>query len=300
VDSPVKNAHFIYQSPDQSQEGYYGHMSKFLLLMLFALAPGLVSAQVASDQGAWTWIALEGQLFENGEEEQLKELKRFRYNLEFHYRTKGDGGDFNSAIVRPYLGYSIGPDMDVWVGYAYVPFEKGGAIQHEHRLVQMLTYKTKLGEKKAVLFMSKTRLEERFVEDHHEISVRVRQLAKLSIPLPFTPAEKKFKIFFSDEILFNLNSTYIKGEAGKFENRMSVGISMETKLLKMPATITVAPKSPRARAKANATPATIPRRARGRVTWNTTRRSVSGRRVVTPSSHQLEADRHQHDHRGDP
>jgi hypothetical protein len=220
---------------------------KFYLLLTPFLAMLCLSsvfaqyAPIGNDGVGWTWGAIEGHLIDRDEEDELRQVERIRYAVNFRVRAIDNISKIENLMIRPYLGYDLDEHSTIWVGYAFVPFEEDGKTYHEQRLVQMFTYNGELGERKAIVYYLRGMSEQRFFNNSpDEMSVRLRAFAKLVVPIPFIPEKFNMRLFVSDELLVNANSTEIRGDIGRLENRFHAGIFHDFKIKNTDATISVA------------------------------------------------------------
>ncbi|HEU0069236.1 MAG TPA: DUF2490 domain-containing protein, partial [Nitrospiraceae bacterium] len=84
-----------------------------------------------------------------------------------------------------------------------------------------LTYREKFSFVKVV---SRTRLEERFIEHTDSASIRARTLLRGDFPLPNAP---EWALVVYDEIFVNLNAVKNGPDSGFDQNRFFVGINRE-------------------------------------------------------------------------
>ncbi len=124
----------------------------------------------------------------------------------------------NQLLLRTALGYRVTPRWSLWQGYAWTPsFEP--KIVTENRMYQQLVYAK---EFVAVDVMSRTRLEQRWIQHVSGTAVRFRTLLRGRFPL------NDFRIWgivTQNEIFFNLNSP-TNGPGGGFDqNRFFFGLN---------------------------------------------------------------------------
>ncbi len=124
----------------------------------------------------------------------------------------------NQLLLRTALGYRITKNLSIWQGYAWTPsFEP--EFESENRMYQQLVYAK---EFPAVDLMSRTRLEQRWIQHVSGTAVRFRTLLRGRFPL------SDFRIWgivTQNEIFFNLNSP-TNGPGGGFDqNRFFFGLN---------------------------------------------------------------------------
>ena len=176
----------------------------FLLLVL--ILPTRARAQDDHDFQTWTAFLGAGKVGADS---------RLRSWFDGHVR-RGDAGTV--VIVRPALGYQMMPWLSVWAGYAWVPvFPDAGDRVDEHRAWQqaILTH-TALGG--AVHLQSRTRFEQRFVDDF-DTGFRVRQFVRADYRFGPKP---RWGLVAWDELFIGLNDPDFAPQ-GFDQNRVFLG-----------------------------------------------------------------------------
>lgn len=154
---------------------------------------------------------------------------KFLAYMEVNPRIGDDVTNIDQLLLRPALGYQLTENLSIWQGYAWV----GNFNQRhtppqspffdENRIFQQVNYTQKFSGFK---FLSRTRLEERWIEHADGTALRFRQMLKVTYPLPIDP---DWALVGYDEIFINLNTvgaTTGKGPgAGIDQNRFFVGIN---------------------------------------------------------------------------
>ena len=87
--------------------------------------------------------------------------------------------DPNVVLFRPSLTYSVNPKWDLTAGYLWAPYLKTGLT--ENRIWQQAVYKHGIGKMNV---MHQVRLEQRFLENQYETSVRGGSMMLATYPLP--------------------------------------------------------------------------------------------------------------------
>lgn len=154
---------------------------------------------------------------------------RFLGYMEVNPRLKEDVSTIDQLLLRPALGYQLTEKLSLWQGYAWVgnfnqPHQPSQSpFFEENRIYQQANYKDRFSSFK---FLSRTRLEERWIEHADGTAVRFRQMLRLDYPLPIAP---DWALVSYDEIFINLNTVGAitgKGPAAGFDqNRFFVGIN---------------------------------------------------------------------------
>ena len=161
---------------------------------------------------------------------------RFIAYMEVNPRIGDDVTNIDQLLLRPAIGYKLTDNWSIWQGYAWVGNFNQTPTAHipsnffgENRIWQQATYTQNFESFK---FMARTRMEERWIDHAGGTALRLRQMFKLTVPIPQAP-EWAFVSF--DEIFMNLNSVdtydevatgHSKGPgAGIDQNRLFVGIN---------------------------------------------------------------------------
>lgn len=130
--------------------------------------------------------------------------------------SKG-GTHFSQILIRPSLGYKLNEHVSLWQGYAWAPSYIPRHV-NENRIFQQVLINNRI---KRVQLVNRTRLEQRFLENVDDTSVRVRHLLRLAVPI----GKSKWSWVASDELFVNLNNVK-NGPGGGFDqNRAFVGIN---------------------------------------------------------------------------
>lgn len=140
-----------------------------------------------------------------------------------------EGGHIDQLLLRPALGYQLTENVSIWQGYAWVgnfnqPHKSPQSpFFEENRIYQQVNYTHKFG---SFRFLSRTRLEERWIEHADGTAVRFRTMLRGSYPLPMAP---QWALVVYDEVFVNLNTVGAitgRGPSSGFDqNRFFVGIN---------------------------------------------------------------------------
>lgn len=154
--------------------------------------------------------------------------KFFTY-MEVNPRFGDDASNIDQLLLRPAIGYKLTENLSIWQGYAWVGnFNQThtppqSPFFDENRIWQQVNYTHKFSN---FTFLSRTRLEERWIEHADGTAVRFRQMFRVAVPIPPAP-EWAFVAY--DEIFVNLNTVgAVTGKgpgAGIDQNRLFVGIN---------------------------------------------------------------------------
>lgn len=154
---------------------------------------------------------------------------RFLAYMEVNTRIGDDVTNIDQLLLRPALGYQLTDKLSIWQGYAWVGnfnqphIAPQSPFFEENRIYQQVNYKHKFSHAK---FLSRTRLEERWIEHADGTAVRFRQMFRADFPIPQAP-DWAFVVY--DEVFVNLNTVGVatgKGPgAGLDQNRFFLGIN---------------------------------------------------------------------------
>lgn len=187
--------------------------SSFVTAVVGLLASPL-RAQTQHDGG--TWLLWLGQ----GDLSQIDpDWKRVRWWLDVQDRQRDEGASFDAFLFRPGLGWALTPQLTAFVGYALIGSDPASRSSFfEHRAWQQLTWNLPV---EGFTLQSRTRLEERFVEDESETGLRLREFVKATIPLD--GAKSRFVSLYN-ELFVDLNDTDWGQRGGLRQNRAFVGL----------------------------------------------------------------------------
>jgi len=119
--------------------------------------------------------------------------------------------------IRPGLGYQATASVSIWQGYAWGTTYQP-QFRDEHRSYQEIDY---LGRLANVQVFSRTRLEQRFIQDAGGVAIRARELVRADIPFG---EERIWGWVIYDEMFINLNTVRRGPEAGFDQNRFFIGV----------------------------------------------------------------------------
>ena len=124
----------------------------------------------------------------------------------------------NQLLLRTALGYRVTKFWSLWQGYAWTPSFVPRFIS-ENRIYQQLLY---LREFPTFKVMSRTRFEQRWIQNVPGTALRFRELLRGRFPLDH---ERIWGIIVQDEIFFNFNSPTNGPDAGLDQNRFFLGLN---------------------------------------------------------------------------
>lgn len=146
--------------------------------------------------------------------------------MEVNPRIADDVTNIDQLLLRPAIGYQLTENLSIWQGYAWVGnFNQptGPRFFEENRIYQQVNYTQRFSNFK---LLSRTRLEERWIEHADGTAVRFRQMFRADFPIPPAPG---WAFVTYDEVFINLNTVGTinsKGpEAGLDQNRFFLGLN---------------------------------------------------------------------------
>jgi hypothetical protein len=207
----------VRKEPGQSCSKLTGWVRSILVLWLWcaiAITCHHCNGQTVHDFGSWFSVNTQGKC------NPCAENSKLRWWFDGHLRYLDDSDGFNQSIFRPGLGYQLNPNTNVWIGYAWINElpANGNPVFDENRIWQQLIWSKKVGQR---ALMSRSRLEQRFVETGSDMGWRFRQFCKMDRPFH---EESSLSFVAWDEMFFDLNETDW-GQQGSFsQNRLFVGL----------------------------------------------------------------------------
>jgi len=179
-------------------------------LLIAACAVVLPShADTIEDGRIWLNLTLQGDLPTAG----------WRWYAELQPRWREEGRDLDTVLVRPAVYYKLSEQDSVWFGYGYIPtYPASGGMRYENRLWQQ--YLHTFSPWHGITLSSRTRLEERRMEDGDDTGYRLRQMVRATYPL--TP---QWGFVAWDEYFVNTDDTDWGARGGFDQNRAFAGVS---------------------------------------------------------------------------
>lgn len=177
-----------------------------LLLAVAGYAPGRA---VADDRQAWT------ALFVNGPVSRGSRLLGW---FDGHARFREDGDELDVSLLRPGLGWRVGPKLDLWIGYARIETQRAGDDVEEERAWQQATYP--VAKWAGGSLSGRTRLEQRFRDTGDDTGWRLRQFFRYARP---SASHERFGLLASTEVFYSLNEADWGQRSGFDQNRALLG-----------------------------------------------------------------------------
>ncbi len=138
--------------------------------------------------------------------------------MEVNPRFGDDVSELDQLLLRPAIGYKLTDHLSLWQGYAWIGNYQP-RFSEEHRVFQQLLYKRTFP---FVKLLSRSRLEERFIDNADGTSVRARTMLRGDFPLPHVP---DWAVVVYDEIFVNLNAVGNGPDSGLDQNRFFLGMN---------------------------------------------------------------------------
>jgi hypothetical protein len=148
-------------------------------------------------------------------------VENWRWYAELQPRFRDEGSHFDQVLIRPAVIYDFNKQTSAWLGYANVITDPAGRKSfEEHRVWQQILHNfTPIGE---IKIQSRTRLEQRFIENSHKTGHKIRQMLRITAPSGISP---RLLLVAYDEYFLNLNDTDYGAERGFDQNRAFVGVN---------------------------------------------------------------------------
>lgn len=189
------------------------YLAAFAVANLVAI-PAIVHAETIEDGRIWLNLTMQGSL----------PVENLRWYAELQPRWREEGRDLDTILVRPAISYKLSDASSLWLGYGYIPtYSVTGGMRYENRLWQQYLHTFKPWQ--GVQFSSRTRLEERRMEDGDDTGYRLRQMVRAQHPFASYP---KMGAVVWDEVFYNLNDTDWGAREAFDQNRAFVGLSYAT------------------------------------------------------------------------
>jgi hypothetical protein len=183
------------------------------VLVFVALSSAHISANAETIEDGRVWLNLNmiGPL----------PAENWRWYAELQPRWREEGENFDQVLIRPAVLYDFNKQTSAWLGYANVITDPAGRKSfEEHRVWQQILHNfTPMGE---VKIQSRTRLEQRFIENSHKTGHKIRQMLRVTVPSGISP---RLLLVAYDEYFLNLNDTDYGAERGFDQNRAFVGVN---------------------------------------------------------------------------
>jgi hypothetical protein len=166
-------------------------------------------AESVEDGRAWLNLTVTGALPTEG----------WRWYAELQPRLREEGAHLDQVLMRPAVYYQLTEQSSIWAGYAHVVTHPAGkSAFDEHRLWQQYLYQ--FAHINNIAIQSRTRLEQRFIENADDTGHKLRQMLRFVASSGVHP---KLSWVFYDEYFINLNNTDYGAQKGFDQNRAFLG-----------------------------------------------------------------------------
>ncbi len=136
-------------------------------------------------------------------------------------RLTDDVSRLGQSILRPSIGYRLGKNTVVSLGYAYVATDPTGPVSSdEHRFWQQLAFRV-AGNGTGPTVTGRTRIEQRWVEGRADMGWRLRQQLRATAPLT-----GRTRAVLWSEAFVSLDDTSWGQRSGLDRWRNSVGLAI--------------------------------------------------------------------------
>ncbi|MDF1654857.1 MAG: DUF2490 domain-containing protein [Coxiellaceae bacterium] len=151
------------------------------------------------------------------------------YAVEWSNRFVDNRPTYHQGLLRAGVGHSFTPDLALWLGYAFVPTQPVGTdhFVYEQRSWQQLSWSAV--SKSNIALVLRTRLEQRFPNNHGPTAWRLRQRLMLDVVPVINFLPEDFTPLVYDEIMFNLNHPRWIGNNALNQNRIFIGLATRIK-----------------------------------------------------------------------
>ncbi len=186
-------------------------MRRLLLAVVCGFFSATVLASPDEDGRAWLNITAIGSL----------PAENWHWYAEMQPRWREELSEFDQLIIRPAVFYTTSKQSSVWAGYArVVTHPNGRANFDEDRIWQQFLHNFEPIQ--SVSIQSRTRLEQRFIENADDTGYRLRQMFRLTMP---SKVSAQLTWVAYDEYFLNLNHTDYGARKGFDQNRAFAGLN---------------------------------------------------------------------------
>ena len=179
-----------------------------LFISLLVGGPWVSVAQAGTEHDGQLWFPIYNRFYFP---------EKFRGWFEVNPRFGDNVSEIDQLLLRPAIGYQLTKTFSLWQGYAWVTNYEP-RFRDEHRLYQQLSYRRTFDD---FSVLSRTRFEQRFIQDAVGTALRAREMIRLDIPFG---ERQQWGIAIYDEIFINLNTLRRGPESGFDQNRFFIGV----------------------------------------------------------------------------
>jgi hypothetical protein len=187
-----------------------------IITVLMASAALLPATSRAADSAAAGWLVAthSGTLSTGG----VPGPWRYGVQGQLRYFDRGDG--VSQFVFRPGISYRLNSRFSLAGGYAYYRTDaRGLGTRNEHRAWQQLDWNMAYWD--SSVLRSRTRLEQRFVQDQSDTAWWLRQ--RFYVEFPVSP-ESNTTLKAGAEVFFQLRETHWT-EQGYAQSRLFIGLA---------------------------------------------------------------------------
>ena len=199
----------------RSRSGHARKRGRFLFLVCTALSsPGTDAAE--NEWGAWLIASKSGTLSTGDQPGPW----RYGLQVQGRYFDRLDGvGQF---IVRPGIAWRMNSKVTFWGGYAYYYTDvRNAGTRNEHRLWQQINWNMYYWG--STTLKSRTRLEQRFINERDGTGVHLRQQVRLDAPFK---SNQDINLILGAEVFYNLRDTSW-AQSGYAQSRAFAGLGFD-------------------------------------------------------------------------
>lgn len=215
----------MLQSVLRSNESLSQHIELYLMkhfakvLCIFIISACLTTTLKAADIHdfqSWFGLTVVGRL-----KSENQFFSKVRYEFLAQERNADDSTRFFQSLLRTGAGYQLTNHSSVWLGYDWLHTDDVFApyATDTNSPWQQFMWENSY---EYFSFMSRTRLEEQFVEGNSDVGWRVRQMIQFIIPIRYVP---DLSVLTFDELFVNINGISGIDDPGTIQNRIFLGLS---------------------------------------------------------------------------
>jgi hypothetical protein len=159
----------------------------------------------------WNLNFIRGQIDQGG---------KWDYYLELQPRANFDEPERSRILLRPALVYNLDQSQSLWAGALYQTDASLKATEYRTWQQYQRTDQTQ-----KVIFLNRTRLEQRFKEGENDAGLRLRHMIRAQIP---AGEESQWSVVLFDELFIGLNENGSQSMRGFDQNRFFGGLRYES------------------------------------------------------------------------
>ncbi len=191
-------------------------MIKFLMGLVL-LSPILGFAQTPNTNPSppfccqfWNLNFIRGQIDQSG---------KWDYYLEFQPRADFDQLNRSRVLLRPAVVYNLNQSQSIWAG----------VLQQTDDILKLTEFRTwqqyqRIDQTQKVIFLNRTRFEQRFKEGETDIGLRLRHMLRAQIP---AGDESQWSVVLFDEVFWGFNENGSQAMRGFDQNRFFAGLRFD-------------------------------------------------------------------------